>query len=1232
MATGLNPPQRAAVRTRSGPLLVLAGAGTGKTRVITYRIAELIKHGVKPDRILAVTFTNKAAREMRERATALLGRRRKGAKKPEISTFHSLCVRILRRHIEHLGYPRQFAIYDRGDQESVARAALRDIRVGHEKLRPGDLLYFIGNWKTHSVRPPEALEIADTDKAQLAALAYEKYQASLKASGAVDFDDLLLCTEDLFERFPEVRFAEATRFDHLLIDEYQDTNGLQYRIVRALAERHRNICVVGDDDQSIYGWRGAEVTHILGFAKDWPEAKVVKLEDNYRSCEPILQLANTLIRHNSTRHDKTLRAARGPGAMPRFLRFEDEAAEAQGVVRELRDRLQPDAGGPRVVASDFAILFRTNEQPRAFEMELRKAKIPYVLVGGMSFYDRKEIRDVLSYLRVLANPADEVSLLRIINTPARGIGTGTVETLLEEAVSQGVPLWNVLPGAIADGRVPHAVGQRVEHFRQMVDAFRARLGSEPLRDVVASLISTVDYKSELERAYKNPADVEARWASVEEMVNAVAQYESSGDQPSLVGFLEETALAGRDDTRDDKKDKRQEHSVTLMTLHSAKGLEFPHVYLVGMEEGLMPHQRSVADGGKNIAEERRLCYVGVTRAKDTLTLTLCKGRMKWGKLRAVDPEPLSHGDARRDGARPAPGGGLRGAVRRGRRGRRSARGQARARQEEAAHGCGAAQAEAGIAHDDRVGDGSEPRNWPLAVPGAFETRGRGGRVPQLFAGARRARRARGERRGRDGRRLRGGARRAPRGHEARSPDQQRRHPGARRSRAPGSRVGDAPAGGQRHRPAARGARAAPGPRPFRQGRDRQQPHGLDRRQWLGRHVRLSHEQGRGERCRRLARARSRAARRGRCGPAPRHGQDGDDPWPWQRGAGGRRQGADRAHRGDDAGQHRALRPRQRRSPAVVTAGAALRRVAVAAAWPLIYLALARYGVDLLPLSFAHLLDLETYLALVQIVTAALGIGLCFALCRDARDVLALRAPAPRHVLVVALLAPAVYVGASLVAIQIALPTLLDELQRGGTQLAQKSTGEFGRALVVAPAALVLLWGAVVSPIAEELMFRGAIWSAVQGLVDLSGRRGTVSAPPSLPPELISEGAAVRALGAVGRFIRDGGIATLVAAAIFAWMHADKPGGLGIVRVASAAGLGLACGLARQWGRSLAAPIALHMLFNLLSVATTRRWVVTASFPVKGGVPTLLEWVAAITLVIAVAAAFALRPRAARAGA
>jgi DNA helicase II / ATP-dependent DNA helicase PcrA len=634
----LNRSQQEAVNTLSGPLLVLAGAGSGKTRVITFRIAQLIKHGAVPSRILAVTFTNKAAREMKERAMGLLGRGRgRGRSKekgPEISTFHSLCVRILRRHARALGYPAEFAIYDRGDQETLARNALRDCRVGHEKLRPGDLLAQIGAWKNLGIRPEQAEEVADKDRAQLCAMAYVRYQAGLRASGAMDFDDLLLVTEELFDKHPEARFAESSRFDHLLVDEYQDTNNLQYRIMRALGERHRNVCVVGDDDQSIYGWRGAEVTHILNFHKDWPEAKIIRLEENYRSVAPILDYANTLIAHNSNRHGKVLRATREGGSPPRTLRFEDEVAEAEAVVREIQQRIVGSENGAKTSPSDIAVLFRTNEQPRAFELELRRNKIPYALVGGMSFYDRKEIKDILSYLRVLANPSDEVSLLRIINTPARGIGTGTIETLLSKAVEQGIPLWQILPGATHDGDIQHQTGERIEAFRRLIEHYRSRLGSEPLAPLCTELVQKIDYKSELERAYKNAGEPEARLQGVEEFINAIARYEERAEQASLLGFLEEVALQGREDDKDD--DKRERHAITLMTLHSAKGLEFPHVYMVGMEEGILPHGRSIVDG-RSIDEERRLAYVGVTRAEESLTLTFTKGRMKWGKPRPSIP-------------------------------------------------------------------------------------------------------------------------------------------------------------------------------------------------------------------------------------------------------------------------------------------------------------------------------------------------------------------------------------------------------------------------------------------------------------------------------------------------------------------------------------------------------------------------------------------------------------------
>ncbi len=629
---GLNPSQHDAVHTLRGPLLVLAGAGTGKTRVVTYRIAELIRAGTAPNRILAMTFTNKAAAEMQARAATLLGK--KQPLKPEISTFHSLCVRILRRHARLLGYPEKFAIYDRGDQESAARSALREIKVASEVLKPGDLINFISRWKTASVAPQEAASLARNDKEHLAAAAYRRYQKSLKLAGAMDFDDLLGNVEELFQKFADARRAEAERFSHLLIDEYQDTNGSQYRIVKALAVGHRNLCVVGDDDQSIYGWRGAEVAHILNFKRDWPDAKVVRLEENYRSTAAILTMANTIIQFNKQRHDKVLRPARAGGDKPGIMQWQDEALEAQGIVADIRTRLSQPGMQPK----DFAILFRTNEQPRPFETELRKAKLPYVLLGGMSFFDRKEVRDILAYLKVLASPKDEVSLLRVINNPPRGIGQSTVAVLLDRAVKSGQPLWEVICDAAALTELAPAAVGAVGRFETLLQDFRTQLNlGERLTEIVTTLIAKIHYHDELARLYKSPEEQISRWAAVEEVVNAVAAFEkSAGKNADLNDFLDEVAIGNRDDP-EDKEKQLARNAIALMTLHSAKGLEFPHVYLVGMEEGILPHHRSVAGDDAAIDEERRLCYVGITRAQDRLTFSLPLGRMKWGKSRPTIP-------------------------------------------------------------------------------------------------------------------------------------------------------------------------------------------------------------------------------------------------------------------------------------------------------------------------------------------------------------------------------------------------------------------------------------------------------------------------------------------------------------------------------------------------------------------------------------------------------------------
>ncbi|EAQ77206.1 ATP-dependent helicase [Blastopirellula marina] len=627
--SGLNQAQLDAVNTLSGPMLVLAGAGSGKTRVVTFRIANLIKHGVRPSRILAVTFTNKAAAEMRERALGLLGK--KATEQPVVSTFHSHCVRVLRRHINRLGYPLKFAIYDRGDQESVIRAALREIRVPNESLRPGDALNNISRWKTAGIRPAEAVGHAQTDKEHLSAMAYRRYQNSLKTCGAVDFDDLLLLTEELFTEHDDIRDEEASQFDHLMIDEYQDTNGSQYRIVRGLAEAHRNLCVVGDDDQSIYSWRGAEVQHILRFQHDWPEAKVIYLKDNYRCTAAILELANRLIQFNSTRYDKDLEAARFGGERPQIWQFKDEEKEAEEVVKDIARKLSEPEFEPR----DFAILFRTNEQPRAFEQQLRSMKIPYILIGGMSFFDRKEVRDLISYLKVIHSPIDEVSLLRILNTPPRGIGQQTVKTLMDTAVTEGVPLWEVFPKVRSIRNISENAANAVIDFSSLIRRYQKRFDTEPMSHVVRSLIGDIRYQKELERLYPDPNDRESREMAIEQVVNAVSAFETNKKKPTLGGFLDDSALSGGD--FDNEKEKQlQRNGVVLMTLHAAKGLEFPNVYLVGMEEGILPHARSVKEEGAAVEEERRLCYVGITRAQDRLTFSLATSRKRWGKPRPTD--------------------------------------------------------------------------------------------------------------------------------------------------------------------------------------------------------------------------------------------------------------------------------------------------------------------------------------------------------------------------------------------------------------------------------------------------------------------------------------------------------------------------------------------------------------------------------------------------------------------
>lgn len=628
--SGLNAPQREAVSVLSGPLLVLAGAGTGKTRVITYRMANLIAHGIRPDRILSVTFTNKAAKEMRERALKLLN---KGSKlRPVVSTFHAYCVRVLREDIDSLGYPKGFVIYDRGDQESAARTALRDIRIGDKAMTPGDLINRISRWKMAGISETDASNHIEADFDYLASMAYRRYQKQLRASGAVDFDDLLLLTARMFDEYPEVLRKHQARFDHVQIDEYQDTNGVQFRLIEHLVAGHKNLCVVGDDDQSIYGWRGADVEHIINFGTHFPGTRTVRLENNYRCTDQILNCANRLVKHNRHRHDKTLIPHKKGGSPIRILAFDDETAEAENVVREIAYLIAELGVKPKQVA----ILFRTNEQPRLFEQELRRLHVPYMLVGGQSFFDRREIRDVLAYLKAIASQRDEVSLLRIINVPARGIGATTVEKLVQMAVRKGVTLWEILPEAHASGVVPAKTLTSLHAFRSLLQRFAEQMAQSPqtMADTIRRLLKEINYDSEIARQYKEETQQEVRRNILEEFVNSIGQYVERESDPTLSGFLETTALMDREEQSD--KDEKSENAVRLMTLHSAKGLEFPRVYLIGMEEGLLPHKRAVeTDLEKDIAEERRLAYVGVTRAMDHLTLSRAASRMKWGKRRVA---------------------------------------------------------------------------------------------------------------------------------------------------------------------------------------------------------------------------------------------------------------------------------------------------------------------------------------------------------------------------------------------------------------------------------------------------------------------------------------------------------------------------------------------------------------------------------------------------------------------
>jgi DNA helicase-2/ATP-dependent DNA helicase PcrA len=621
LLSSLNPAQRDAVSTTEGPLLVLAGAGTGKTRVITTRIAHMLTLGVPPASILAVTFTNKAAGEMRERITHLAGAR---AKEITVGTFHAFCVGVLREHGHVLGFSRKFTICDAADQLSAVKSAMRELRVHETAMNPNAVMARMSLAKNRMETPEGYLAKGTGGRDQLVGSVWRRYQEFLTRTRSLDFDDLLLETVRLLRDHDDVRKHYQKRYRYVLVDEYQDTNHPQYEIVKQIGGEHRNVCVVGDDDQSIYGWRGADIQKILGFHHDFVGAKIVRLQTNYRSTEPILEAANTVIRKNASRHDKALQSARGKGEAVRFMRLKDEVAEAQYVVEQIKNRMSHDAD-----AQDFAILCRTQVQFRPFEGELRAHGLPYVVVGGMSFFDRKEVRDIVAYLKLVVNARDETSLLRVINTPSRGVGKASIDRVLEFATNHGISASEAFDRASEiEGLSPQAV-EGYGKLRAAIDGSRLLDAGTQLVGELERFLDAIDYRAEVNRLYPEPLVREARWAGVLEVLNFAENHVRRSKNPSLDAFLEELALTSGD-TPGEKKDTGRKDAVTLMTLHAAKGLEFPHVFLVGMEEGLLPHARAVAENG--IEEERRLAYVGITRAMTTLTMSYAFERAKYGKL------------------------------------------------------------------------------------------------------------------------------------------------------------------------------------------------------------------------------------------------------------------------------------------------------------------------------------------------------------------------------------------------------------------------------------------------------------------------------------------------------------------------------------------------------------------------------------------------------------------------
>lgn len=615
----LNPMQKEAVLHTEGPLLILAGAGSGKTRVLTHRIAYLIEEKeVNPWNILAITFTNKAAGEMRERVDSLVGF---GAENIWVSTFHSTCVRILRRYIEHLGYTTSFSIYDSDDQKTLMKQVFKTLDIDTKQYKERSVLGIISSVKDKLISPEEFLLNAGQDfRQKKVGEIYREYQNQLKKNNALDFDDLIVKTVELFQNDSQILDYYQERFRYIMVDEYQDTNTAQFKLISLLASKYRNLCVVGDDDQSIYRFRGADIENILSFEQTFPGARVIKLEQNYRSTQNILDAANGVIRHNRGRKEKSLWTANGTGDEILFKQFDDARDEADYIARQIRDS--------EFSYQDQAVLYRTNAQSRLLEERCIFYNVPYRLVGGVNFYQRKEIKDILAYLKTVANGVDDLSVLRIINVPKRGIGATSMGRVTMFASEHGMSLYS----ALREARMVPGLGKAVEkigRFISQMECFRAMAQSEEysIQDLIEAILEETGYEEELKA--EGEIEAETRMENIQELINKAAAYEEDSQHPSLDEFLEQVALVADIDNVDSSEDR-----VTLMTLHSAKGLEFPKVYLAGMEDGLFPGMMAVSsDDPTDMEEERRLCYVGITRAKKELVITAARKRMTHGETR-----------------------------------------------------------------------------------------------------------------------------------------------------------------------------------------------------------------------------------------------------------------------------------------------------------------------------------------------------------------------------------------------------------------------------------------------------------------------------------------------------------------------------------------------------------------------------------------------------------------------